>query len=253
MRRRLTARATPAIATGIVMLLLAGGGYALAAGSTSTVKACVAQGSQAVYVSPCKKQDRKLTLGKVGPRGKPGRAGKTGATGPAGAPGKTGATGPVGAPGKTGATGPAGVVTFGSWAGQTANIAGNSGFVFAGPTTTLKTTAAQSVIASSSSALAAGPDTVADITICKASTNGEPTPLNTKVADAYEIVDVGSTRSSYPASASGSPGAGTWRIGECVNNNTANPIDDSDFTIGYAFVVNGSAAPGSTPAIAHAH
>jgi hypothetical protein len=243
MRRLLSGRATPAIATGIVMLILAGGGYALAASGPSKVRACVARGTRAVYVSPCKQHDRTLTLGKTGPRGRPGKPGRTG---------KPGATGPAGAQGAPGAPGATGVVTFGNWAGMTAHIAGNSGFVFAGPTTTLRTTASQSIVASSSSALGATTATTAQITICKASATGKPTPLDTKVADAYAIVNVGTTRLGYPASASGSPGAGTWRIGECVDNTTANPIDDPDWTLGYAFVVNGSAGPGSTAAVTHA-
>jgi hypothetical protein len=45
-------------------------------------------------------------------------------------------------------------------------------------------------------------------------------------------------RISYPANATGAPGAGSWNIGECVNNTGANAINNNDFAMGYAYVVN---------------
>jgi hypothetical protein len=110
MRRLLSARATPAVAVGVLMLLVAGGGYAIASGG-STISACVHKGDHVLYTGMCKKGDEKLSWNKVG---RPGRSGATGATGPAGptgpagATGATGAKGPQGDTGATGAQGPAG-------------------------------------------------------------------------------------------------------------------------------------------------
>jgi hypothetical protein len=240
MRRLLTGRAAPAIATAVTMLLVAGGGYALAAGGGGKkVKACVAQGSRTLYVSPCKKGDKKLALGTKGPRGKQGKKGATGAAGPAGP------------------TGPTGVVTFGSWAGMTETIPTTSGFVFAGVTTTLTTAASQTIIASSESALGTSAGTAsANISICKApSTTGTPvTLLDPLASGAFSNVTVTTTRATYAAEGTGAPGVGTWKIGECVNNtSTTQTINENDYTIGHAFVVNGTAAPGSTSAVASTH
>jgi hypothetical protein len=234
MRRLLTGRAAPAIATGVVMLLVAGGGYALAAGGGGKVKACVQQGSRTLYKAPCKSGDKKLTLGTKGPRGKQGKKGATGPAGPAGP------------------TGPTGVVSFGSWAGPDNTIPVNSGYVFAGPTTTLTTTAGQSIMASSEAALESTGAAV-NVTICKAPASGTPVTFldTTAPGGAFSNVMVGTTRLTYAAEGTGSPGPGTWKIGECVDNtSTVNTIGPNDYTLGYAFVVNGSVAPGSTAAVA---
>ncbi|HEX5193465.1 MAG TPA: hypothetical protein VFW09_11735 [Solirubrobacteraceae bacterium] len=235
MRRLLTGRAAPAIATAVAMMFVAGGSYALAAGGGgSKVKACVQQGSRTLYVSPCKKGDHKLKLGKTGPRG---------------ATGAKGATGPAGPAGPAGPTGPTGVVTFGSWAGAVSTIPVSSGFVFAGPTTTLTTTTGQSIMATSEAALASA-GTTADVSICKAPASGTPvTLLDTVVGGAFSNVTISTTRVTYAANGTGSPGAGTWKIGECVDNTgTTNTITGNDWSLGYAFVVNGTVAPGSSVA-----
>jgi Collagen triple helix repeat (20 copies) len=110
MRRLLSARGTPAVAVGVLMLLVAGGGYAIASGG-SPINACVHKGDHVLYTGRCKKGDDKLSWNKVGPpgpRGATGATGPAGPTGPAGATGPTGAKGPQGDTGATGAQGPAG-------------------------------------------------------------------------------------------------------------------------------------------------
>ena len=55
-------------------------------------------------------------------------------------------------------------------------------------------------------------------------------------------------RISYPAAATGAPGAGTWKIGECVDNTGAtNAINNNDFAMGFAYVANGSVVTGAVP------
>jgi hypothetical protein len=91
MKRISSIRATPAIAAGIVGLLIGGGGYAIAAGGGGKVNACVHKSNGGLYIkSKCQRGDRKLTWNKVGPRG------ATGATGARGATGAAGGTGPAG-------------------------------------------------------------------------------------------------------------------------------------------------------------
>jgi hypothetical protein len=160
----------------------------------------------------------------------------------------TNATNAVNATNATTATN--GLVTFGSWAGPTPTIPVSSGFVFAGPTVTLTTTATQSVIASSESALATSAATAsADISICKSPATGTPTvtELDPAPGGAFSNVTVTTNRATYAANGVGAPGAGTWLIGECVNDtSTTQAIDSNDWTLGHAFVVNGTPAPGST-------
>jgi len=101
MKRLLAIRATPAIAAGIVGLLIGGGGYAIAAAGGSTVNACKHRPNGDLYIkSKCQRGDRKISWSKIGPRG------ATGAAGPRGATGATGATGGTGAAGGTGPAGP---------------------------------------------------------------------------------------------------------------------------------------------------
>jgi hypothetical protein len=144
-----------------------------------------------------------------------------------------------------------GVLSLGNWTGGIQSIPANSGFVFAGPQTTLTTTATQTIVASSEAAMAtpATTTTTAEVSICKQPTTGTPTVtlLDQKVNGAFSIVTVGDTRISYPADAVGAPGvAGTWKIGECVDNTGAtNAINNNDFVMGYAFVVNAVSTPGT--------
>jgi hypothetical protein len=91
MRGLVTSRAISAAIVGVVVLLAAGGGYALASGSSKKINACVHKHGGGLYTGKCGKHDKKLTWNTTGPAGPAGAAGKTGATG---------ATGPQG-PGAT--------------------------------------------------------------------------------------------------------------------------------------------------------
>ena len=88
MRGPVTSRALVAAIVGVVVLLAAGGGYALASGSSKKITACVHKHGGGLYSGKCAKHDKKLTWNTTGP------AGPTGATGATGAPGATGPQGP---------------------------------------------------------------------------------------------------------------------------------------------------------------
>jgi hypothetical protein len=91
MRRLFSSRGTSAAAAGILVLLIAGGGYAIASGS-GTINACAQKhGKHLLYTGKCKKGDTKLSWAVQGP---PGSTGATGRAGPAGPKGATGAIGP---------------------------------------------------------------------------------------------------------------------------------------------------------------
>lgn len=79
----------------------------VAQGEVLTV--CINNKTGAIKVAKkCSKEERKTTLGGVGPQGAPGEKGDKGDTGAVGATGATGATGPQGATGATGLTGATG-------------------------------------------------------------------------------------------------------------------------------------------------
>lgn len=79
---------------------------ARAAGSSSTITACVHKKTKVARIAAkCKKTEKKITLSVVGAKGETGAAGAKGDTGATGAKGDTGASG---AKGDTGATGPKG-------------------------------------------------------------------------------------------------------------------------------------------------
>jgi hypothetical protein len=78
-----------AAATGLVVLLAAGGGYAIAAGS-GKINACVHGGSRTIYTAPCKKKDAKLSWNVQGPPGPRGPQGTQGIPGSQGVPGPQG-------------------------------------------------------------------------------------------------------------------------------------------------------------------
>jgi hypothetical protein len=240
-RRSLLGRFTPAALVGVITLLIAGGGYALASGGDS-ITVCVKKHSGTVYKArKCDKHDAKLTIQKTGPAGPTGTAGQTGPTGPAGQ------------------TGPTGLITIGNWSGFIRTIpARTTEFVFAGPTTTLKTNATQTITASGVAALGttdqlekgvSGTPEEFNVSICRQpAVGGAITVLDGNNDRDFEGVIATSNRIPYAISMSGLPGAGSWNIGMCVENPNATDLDNNDDSIGTAFVSNATFIPSSPPA-----
>ena len=95
MKQLLAARGTSAAIVGVIVLAVAGGGYAIASG-VGTITVCVQHNGGGLYkASRCAKRDKRLSWNKVGPRGPTGATGATGAQGSAGQNGATGPAGPV--------------------------------------------------------------------------------------------------------------------------------------------------------------
>jgi hypothetical protein len=109
MRRLVASRVTSAVAAGLLVLAVVGGGYAIASDG-GTIRACAHQGTHVLYTGKCKKGDKKLSWSQVGPRGATGATGAPGPRGATGAIGATGASGTPGAPGGAGAPGTDGKV-----------------------------------------------------------------------------------------------------------------------------------------------
>lgn len=244
MKRPLAGRGTTIAVMGMLLALVAGGSYALAASGGNTITVCVKKHGGGLYkAKKCKKHDSKLIWNQQGPAGK---AGKNGANGLSGAPGAAGAPG---------ARGSDGIVQIGNWQDFVAEPPSSldvdgTDFSFAGPTTTLTTTASQSISASGSAALGLSTGTATiELGICEQpAAGGTIAPL--AGTGNYEIVDLSTTRLPYAISQAASPGAGSFKIGMCVRNNANAPlsIDNVDFSIGYAFVTNSSLPVASTSA-----
>jgi hypothetical protein len=92
MRRLTTSRAVSIAAAGGLMAVSAGGGFALATGSSNVIRACVHRHGGDVYVAKkCAKHDRKISWNRTGPTGPQGQ---TGPKGDKGDMGNTGSQGP---------------------------------------------------------------------------------------------------------------------------------------------------------------
>jgi hypothetical protein len=72
MRRLFGSRITSGAVAGVLALAAAGGGYAVASGSTKKIHACVTRHTHVLYVGKCKHHDKKLIWNQVGPQGPAG-------------------------------------------------------------------------------------------------------------------------------------------------------------------------------------
>ena len=198
---------------------------------------------------------KRALKGNRGPRGAAGPAGVQGAAGPAGvqgAQGPQGLKGDAGAPGAPGPPGPTGVVTTKAFFGSVDVISGSSSvFVFTGPTATVSTTTGQALVGSAEASLgnSALTDLFVNVSMCYQSTAPGPQPLNIFAGDFnYVVVDITQPEMSVSAAGAVIPGAGTWNVGECVQNSAATDLDANDYVNGWVQVVNtsGPVSPAST-------
>jgi hypothetical protein len=157
-----------------------------------------------------------------------------GARGPAGATGAAGAAGAPGAKGDKGDTGPQGLIQTKSVIGAINTIAGNSGaFVFAGPQATLTTTADQAIsaVASGSLGVSAGTASV-DVYVCYQNAgSGAVTQFGNNPGN-LQAVDVTTSQTLDSSSGVTVPGAGTWKVGLCIDDFSATALDNNDWESG---------------------
>jgi hypothetical protein len=184
-----------------------------------------------------------LSPGPPGPQGPQGIQGPQGPQGPQGMPGAQGPQGIPGAQGPQGVLGPqgpTGVVTIAPFSGFAGTFAGGvNAYVFVGPTVTVTTTAAQKITGSAQAPLAmsaVGKQGFQYGLCYQASTPGAP--IIDFAGGNYSIGEITSTRQSWAASASATPGAGTWKVGYCILNNLPNAIDHNDYVNGWVMVTN---------------
>ena len=190
--------------------------------------------------------------GPQGPQGATGAQGPQGATGPQGPQGATGAQGPTGATGAVGPTGPqgatgpqgpqgaTGIVTTAFFGGFVSSIAGaQTGYVFAGGTVNVTTTATQRLTGAAEApmGLTAGATAqTANVDLCYRPSGGGT--LTNFSGGFYSIHRFVAERRAYVGTGTVIPGAGTWTVGLCVYNYGAATISDNDYTNGYVQVTN---------------
>ena len=189
----------------------------------------------------------------VGPQGPAGPAGADGVPGPQGPSGPAGATGPQGPQGTQGVQGPAGpagptgpqgpsgsanltVVAIG---GAITNPIPSTGALwqFVGPTANVTVAGPATRITGSAVAamgLSASVNFVADIHLC---TRLGAAGTVTQFDNNYLTVEFSVTRIPYAAAASRTGlAAGTYSVGFCIHNGTANQIPDNDWVSGWFMV-----------------
>jgi hypothetical protein len=179
--------------------------------------------------------------GAEGPQGIQGPQGPEGVPGPQGPQGVSGAQGPQGVPGPQGPTGVVAIAPFSGYAGSSigGTLPGRLALhVFVGPTVTVTTTGAQKITGSAEAPLGtSGATQLFAYGLCyQASTPGAP--IINFVGSNDSVGEITSTRQSWAASASVTPGAGTWTVGYCIQNLGFYAINNNGFVNGWVMVTN---------------
>ena len=191
------------------------------------------------YLITSTKQIKPSVLTKL--KGAKGPKGNTGANGANGSTGAAGATGAAGSTGATGATGASGVVTTAAFNGGSTTVPGSvHAYVFVGNTATVTTTASQRLTGAAEVPLYSTPSTTGqsfDFGLCYQPSTGGTISDFTGISD-YSTAVVYPEKRSFAASASVVPGAGTWKVGFCVNNYWGSNSIGSDWVNGWVQVTN---------------
>jgi hypothetical protein len=132
--------------------------------------------------------------------------------------------------------GPTSLASVRVFNGAVAAVAGNDVLTFAGPTTTVTTTATQRLVGSAVAPLGVSTGTLTiEAGLCYQ--NAASGPVVNFVGDDYGTSVLTTNRSAVAAAASVVPGAGTWRVGFCVRA-ASGAIDNNDYVNGWVMVVN---------------
>ncbi len=180
--------------------------------------------------------------GATGAAGPAGAAGATGAQGPAGAAGAPGSTGATGAQGPAGAQGTPGVVTTVYFANSAGTVPGSASWQFIGGSASVTVSAGQRITGSGHAELAS---TVAGATfghdLCYQKSGGAITYFAGGANYTLASVPTANLRISFAANGSflvPAGGGGTYLVGYCVQNSSANPLDNNDWVNVYFIVTN---------------
>jgi hypothetical protein len=129
-------------------------------------------------------------------------------------------------------------IPVGGWSSAAGNFSGpSSTFSFAGSGVDVTTTAGQTVVVSGSAALATSAGSAAIVlAVCAQPSGGGALQTLPSIGD-DENVTVTTTRLPFAISQFGRPGAGTWKVGICVDDTSATAVNANDYSVGWAMVV----------------
>jgi len=170
-----------------------------------------------------------------------GGSGSVGPAGPAGPQGVAGATGPQGTVGLTGATGPQGPA--GASTGRIVSVntlndfcptvpGGSTLYVFAGPTATITTTATQRIIVTGSIVLGRASNIPANSVAFIIGAGYQPLAggvINNMASVWFTQINVTDIRTAQAIAGSIVPGAGTWKIGAVIKNQSPVALNANDY------------------------
>jgi hypothetical protein len=144
---------------------------------------------------------------------------------------------------------PGTIAAIQSFAGPVPSITlPTSGWVFAGPTVTVATDGNQKLVGSAEAPIglvSGGTPLNFDYGLCYQNA-AAGSSIDNFVGLAYSIGTITTTRTAFPAAASVTPSAGTWKVGFCLRSSSSGSISNNDFVNGWVQVVNN---PVSTAAL----
>ena len=229
----------------LLALFLALGGTTYAASTSLIAKNSVGSlqvVNGSLQTKDLSKKTRAALKGNRGPRGL------------AGAQGAQGTQGPKGDKGDTGSTGPQGIVSVKSVIGIIGSLAANSAWTFAGPTATLTVGANQAITGTGTASLGITAGTAGVNTyLCYQNAAGGAVTQFGANSTHYQTVTVTTNRTTFSSSGATIPGAGSWKVGYCVYNNSGSALDLNDWASGVYEVVNASSVTAPTLAASKAH
>lgn len=138
--------------------------------------------------------------------------------------------------------------------GQINLLTSNGAWTFAGPTATFSVGANQAIAGTGSASLGISAGTVfAETYLCNQNAaSGAVTQFGADTTH-YQLVTITTNRTIFSSSGATIPGAGSWKAGYCVNNNSGSALDASDWGSGVYEVVNSSSVTAPTVATSKAH
>jgi len=145
---------------------------------------------------------------------------------------------------------PGSIAGIASFSGPVGSIPSGSAFVFvfvfAGPQATVTTTASQNLVGAAQAplGLSSGGPQIFRYELCYQPASGGP--LTNFTRPNFSIGEASTTRVPFSAMATTTPGAGTWKVGFCVQNYNPLTLDDNDYVSGWVQVVNDPVATTGT-------
>jgi hypothetical protein len=120
-----------------------------------------------------------------------------------------------------------------AFAGQVPQITPNANWAFFGTTQNVTLIAGQYITANFSAVLGTSNGTATNVSICACYQNTNGGAITPFTPNNYPEAPVDATRRSFSTSTAVVPGAGTFKVGACIRNNTSITLNSNDYFTGY--------------------